>query len=111
MAEALAQWYSLGTILGTNKHQKEVKPMKRDTVVKAMVPKATKEAAVKALDHWGLSLTDAINIYLVKVAECGGIPFDLSTESFDWDDPSIPRAKAGKNGGLAVPKDWLDDDD
>lgn len=85
--------------------------MKRDAVVKVMVPKETKEKAVAALDYWGLSLTDAVNIYLTKIIEAGGIPFDLTADKFNWDDPNIPHIKINEDGTFLMPKGWEDDDD
>ena len=40
-------------------------------------------AAVYA--RWGISLSDAINIFLAKSIEVGGLPFDMRTETPTFD--------------------------
>lgn len=85
--------------------------MQDEIAVKAMVPADTRAKALEVLEKVGLSLTDAINLYLVKIIEENGIPFELKDEEFDWDNPRILHPKIDQDGGVLVPRDWLDDDD
>ena len=85
--------------------------MQDEIAVKAMVPADTRAKALEVLEKVGLSLTDAINLYMVKIIEEDGIPFELKDEEFDWDSPRILHPKIDKDGGVLVPRDWLDDDD
>jgi len=51
--------------------------MPSDTVVRARIDSATKQRAALALDSMGLSISDAIRILLVRVADDQKLPFDL----------------------------------
>lgn len=51
--------------------------MKRDAVVKAMVPSLTKDAAADLFSQWGLSLSDAVNVFLTQSVAVGGFPFEI----------------------------------
>ncbi len=77
--------------------------------MRVMVPREAGEQALAVLESRGISLKDAITLYLAKIIECGEIPFDLSDEEFDWDDPSILRPKIDEDGAVLVPRDWLDE--
>ena len=57
----------------------------------------TKEAAAKIYARWGLSLSDAINVFLVKSVEVGGLPFSF-------------RAPLDASGIAVLPSDWDDDE-
>lgn len=48
-----------------------------DTVVKARVPLKDKEDAVRVLDKFGLSMSDLIRLTIRRVADEGGLPFEL----------------------------------
>lgn len=39
----------------------------------------TKEAAVLTCTELGLSISDAINVFLTAFVKCGGFPFDVQT--------------------------------
>lgn len=49
--------------------------MKSDTVVRARIDSDTKGRATQALRAMGLSVSDAIRLLLVRVAEEGRLPF------------------------------------
>ncbi|MGB9428620.1 MAG: type II toxin-antitoxin system RelB/DinJ family antitoxin [Gammaproteobacteria bacterium] len=48
-----------------------------DTVVRARIATTTKERASVALDAMGLSISDAIRLLMVRIAEEQRFPFDL----------------------------------
>jgi DNA-damage-inducible protein J len=49
--------------------------MSADSVVRARIDSKTKERAAKALDAMGLSISDAIRLLLLRVAEEERLPF------------------------------------
>ena len=51
--------------------------MKRDSVVRARIDSETKERASEALQAMGLSLSDAVRLLLIRVAEEKRLPFDI----------------------------------
>ncbi len=62
--------------------------------------------------HWGITLNDAINMFLVKSIEVGGLPFDLKPEVPSYDSIAAFAYKPQINAeGIAVlPSDWDDDE-
>ena len=67
-------------------------------------------AAVYA--RWGISLSDAINIFLAKSIEVGGLPFDMrpETPTFDGLERYAYRPSMDANGVARLPGDWDDDE-
>ena len=65
-------------------------------------------AAVYA--RWGISLSDAINIFLAKSIEVGGLPFDMrpETPTFDGLERYAYRPTMDSNGVAQLPRDWDD---
>ena len=65
-------------------------------------------AAVYA--RWGISLSDAINIFLAKSIEVGGLPFDMrpETPTFDRLEHYAYRPTLDTNGVAQLPGDWDD---
>ncbi|MGC1086448.1 type II toxin-antitoxin system RelB/DinJ family antitoxin [Pantoea agglomerans] len=53
--------------------------MNADALVRARIPKDTKERAVAALDKMGLSTSDVIRLVMMRVAEEGKLPFEVRT--------------------------------
>ena len=51
--------------------------MKSDTVVRARIDSETKGRAIEALQAMGLSVSDAIRLLLVRVAEEKRLPFSV----------------------------------
>ncbi len=49
----------------------------RSAEVKGYVLPEVKAQATELYAHWGMSLSDAINIFLVKSIDTGGLPFDV----------------------------------
>ena len=48
-----------------------------DTVVRARIDTKTKDRAASALDAMGLSISDAIRLLMVRIAEERRFPFDV----------------------------------
>ncbi len=48
-----------------------------DTVVRARIDSVTKERATAALEAMGLSVSDAIRLLMVRIAEDQRFPFDV----------------------------------
>ncbi len=48
-----------------------------DSSIRVRIDSDTKERASKALDRMGLSVSDAVRMFLVRIAEEGRFPFDL----------------------------------
>lgn len=72
-----------------------------------------KKKATEVYARWGLSLNDAINTFLVKSIEVGGLPYDLRPEAPSYDALAAMAYKAPLNAeGVAVlPADWDDDNE
>ena len=73
----------------------------------------TKKRASEIYANWGLSLSDAINVFLVKSIEVGGLPFDMRLEKPSYDSLAAHAYKPPLNAeGVAVlPADWDDEDE
>ena len=67
-------------------------------------------AAVYA--RWSISLSDAINIFLAKSIEVGGLPFDMRPESptFDGLERYAYRPTLDSNSGAQFPEEWNNDE-
>ena len=85
----------------------------RNTEGKYRTNGETKARAAEIYARWGLSLSDAINVFLVKSVEVGGLPFDMKTEAPSYDRLAARAHKAPINAdGVAVlPSEWADDDE
>ncbi|MDF7680980.1 type II toxin-antitoxin system RelB/DinJ family antitoxin [Enterobacteriaceae bacterium ESL0689] len=53
--------------------------MNADALVKARIPKDTKERAVAALNKIGLSTSDVIRLVMIRIADEGRLPFEINT--------------------------------
>lgn len=71
-----------------------------------------KTGATEVYSHWGLTLNDAINIFLVKSIEVGGLPFDMRPEAPSYAQLAAKAYKPEINAdGVAVlPAEWDDDE-
>lgn len=61
-----------------------------DTYVRARIDTNTKERATKALEAMGLSISDAIRLLMLRVADERRLPFEIKVPSTDTD----PKNKA-----------------
>jgi len=83
----------------------------RRAEIKTRTTDEVKEKASEIYSHWGLTLNDAINMFLVKSIEVGGLPFELRTEIPSYKAIAAHAYRAPLNdGGIAIlPADWDDD--
>lgn len=72
-----------------------------------------KARATEVYSRWGLSLSDAINVFLVKSIDVGGLPFSMTTPtpSFDAIMAHAYKAPLDDAGVPILPADWDDDDE
>ena len=72
-----------------------------------------KNRATEIYSRWGLSLSDAINVFLVKSIEVGGLPFEMRPETPSYENIAAIAYKAPINSdGVAIlPADWDDYDE
>ena len=87
-------------------------PLTRDAEGKYRTSSEIKSRATEIYAHWGLSLSDAINAFLVKSVEVGGLPFDLRRASLSYEAVSAHayNAPIGTDGVAVLPANWDDDD-
>ena len=57
--------------------------MTADTIIRARIDSGTKQRAVEALSAMGLSLSDAIRMLMLRIAEERRLPFELKVPSYD----------------------------
>ena len=71
----------------------------------------TKKRASEIYANWGLSLSDAITVFLEKSIDVGGPPFDMRLEKPSFDSLAAQAYKPPLNAeGVAVlPADWDDE--
>lgn len=78
MKGTLARVTQNGYALGTNSTQSiKERAMARTAELKTRVDQEVKSQATEVYSHWGISLSQAVNAFLVKSIEVGGFPFDL----------------------------------
>lgn len=70
--------------------------MATDSVVRARVDERVKKEASLVLESIGLSMTDAINMMLIRIAEEGRLPFEPLTPSLE----TIAAAREAREGKL-----------
>lgn len=85
----------------------------RRAEIKTRTTDQVKADATNVYSRWGLSLSDAINIFLIKSIEVGGLPFNLRAEkpSFESLSARAYHAELNDEGIAVLPADWDDDDD
>ena len=52
----------------------------RTAEIKSYVLPEVKSKAADIYAHWGMSLSDAVNAFLIKTIDVGGMPFDMRPE-------------------------------
>jgi DNA-damage-inducible protein J len=70
--------------------------MAATAIVRARIDEKTKRKASKALAGMGLSMSDAIRLMLVRVAEEKALPFDV----YEPNEETIAAMEEAKRGGL-----------
>lgn len=66
--------------------------MTADAIIRARIDSATKQKAIAALDAMGLSVSDAIRLLMLRIAEEKRLPFELKV-------PDGASVMAGDRGG------------
>ncbi len=72
-----------------------------------------KDRATEIYSRWGLTLSDAINVFLVKSVEVGGLPFEMRPSrkpSLDKIYARSYKAPLDDEGVPILPADWDDDE-
>ena len=84
--------------------------MTRTAEVKTRTTAQLKADAAAVYARWGISLSDAINIFLAKSIEVGGLPFDMrpETPTFDGLERYGYRPTMDSNRVAQLPRDWDD---
>ena len=84
----------------------------RTAEVKTRTTAQIKADAAAVYAHWGISLSDAINIFLAKSIEVGGLPFGMrpETPTFDGLERYAYRPTLDANGVTQLPRDWDDNE-
>jgi DNA-damage-inducible protein J len=78
----------------------------RTAEVKAYVAPDVKATAAELYAHWGMSLSDAVNVFLVKSIDVGGLPFDMRPSY----DPSTVLPADTRYGSSVLPAEMDDDE-
>lgn len=84
----------------------------RDAEGKYRTSAQVKAEAAELYARWGLSLSDAINMFLIKSIEVGGLPFDMRPEAPSYDSlKQMAYAAPVNDEGIAtLPAAWDDDE-
>lgn len=84
----------------------------RDAEGKYRTNAQTKRKAAEIYSRWGLSLSDAINVFLIKSVEVGGLPFDMrdETPAYELLQKLAYHAPINEDGVAVLPSDWDDDE-
>jgi DNA-damage-inducible protein J len=59
------------------RHKRDRTIMAADTIVRARIDQATKDRAAAALEAMGLSISDAIRLLMLRIADEKRLPFDV----------------------------------
>jgi DNA-damage-inducible protein J len=86
----------------------EIYMINADTYVRARIDSATKERAADALDAMGLSISDAIRLMLLRVAEERCMPFDIKVPNATT-QKAIAQLEAKKGKRFANVDDLMAD--
>jgi DNA-damage-inducible protein J len=69
--------------------------MAADTVVRARIDQATKDRAAAALEAMGLSISDAIRLLMLRIADEKRLPFDVKVPNAE-SVRAMQQLEAGK---------------
>lgn len=72
-----------------------------------------KKSTTTVYGRCGMSLSEAVTLFMVKLVEAGGLPFDMCPESPSAMElePYIYIPSVDKNGVPILPAEWDDDED
>lgn len=79
-----------------------------DTYVRARIDASTKERATAALDAMGLSVSDAIRLLMLRIADEHRLPFEVKAPSKS-SLQALAEIKAGKVNSFANVDDLMAD--
>ncbi|MDR2990532.1 MAG: type II toxin-antitoxin system RelB/DinJ family antitoxin [Burkholderiaceae bacterium] len=79
-----------------------------DTYVRARIDTGTKERAANALDAMGLSISDAIRLLMLRIADERRLPFDVKAPNATT-RKAIAELEAGKGKKFATLDDLMAD--
>lgn len=79
-----------------------------DTYVRARIDTATKEQAASALEAMGLSISDAIRLLMLRIADEHRLPFEVKAPSAS-SHQALAEIKAGKIKRFANVDDLMAD--
>jgi DNA-damage-inducible protein J len=82
--------------------------MSADSIVKARIDSSVKDRAAEALDAMGLSISDAIRLMLLRVADERRLPFDVKVPK-PTTRKAIEELEAGKGRRFKSVADLLAD--
>lgn len=82
--------------------------MSSDSVVRARIDSRTKEKAMIALDAMGLSVSDAIRLLMIRIAQEQRLPFDVKVAK-PATERAIKELAAGKGQRYADVDDLMTD--
>ena len=83
----------------------------RSAEVKSYVLPDVKIGAQEVYARWGMSLSDAINTFLIKSIEVGGLPFDMQPEPKPVYDAESVIAADPKYGASVLPSEMDNEED
>lgn len=83
----------------------------RSAEIKAYVVPDVKAQAADVYAHWGMSLSDAINAFLVKSIDVGGLPFDMRLSTKPSYNPAVVLPVDPRWGSSVLPSDMDDEED
>ncbi|HTO33187.1 MAG TPA: type II toxin-antitoxin system RelB/DinJ family antitoxin [Pararhizobium sp.] len=72
--------------------------MTADAIIRARIDSATKQKAIAALDAMGLSVSDAIRLLMLRIAEEKRLPFELKVPEVET-VPAIERDMRRRDTG------------
>ncbi|MCH8930201.1 MAG: type II toxin-antitoxin system RelB/DinJ family antitoxin [Proteobacteria bacterium] len=79
-----------------------------DTYVRARIDTATKERAADALEAMGLSVSDAIRLLMLRIADERRLPFEIKVPNVTTRN-AIAELEAGKGRGFASVDELMTD--
>jgi len=79
-----------------------------DTYVRARIDTATKERAAEALEAMGLSISDAIRLLMLRIADERRLPFDVKVPNAATRE-AMAELEAGKGKRVASVDDLMAD--
>jgi DNA-damage-inducible protein J len=82
--------------------------MPADTVIRARIDTATKERACAALEAMGLSISDAIRLLMLRIADEQRLPFEVKVPNATT-RRAMAELEHGKGKRFGSPDDLLKD--